>query len=66
MSRPVAEAIDTGTTVVAALLLFAAFVALFRRDLGDPLVAAAVFAGAGLAVRLAGWLVRRAVPAARD
>ena len=66
MSRPVADAVDYGTIVVAALLFFAAFVALFRRDLGDPLVAAAVFAGAGVAVRLAGRLVRRAAPASRD
>lgn len=43
-----------GTTVVAAVLLFAAVVALFRRDLGDPVVAAAVFAGVGIVVWLAG------------
>ena len=46
-----------GTTVVAAILLLAAFVALFRRDLGDPVRAAAIFAGVAVVV----WLAGRAV-----
>ena len=46
-----------GTTVVAAILLLAAFAALFRRDLGDPVRAAAVFAGVAIVV----WLAGRAV-----
>ncbi|MEQ9690775.1 MAG: hypothetical protein RLO48_13675 [Bauldia litoralis] len=48
-----------GTTLVAAILFFAAFVALFRRDLGDPYVAAAVFAGVGLAIWIAGRFAAR-------
>jgi len=52
-----AKHIAWGTTVVAAILLFAAFVALFRRDLGDPVRAAAIFAGVAVAV----WLAGRAV-----
>jgi len=48
-----------GTTVVASLLFFTAFVALFRRDLGDPYVAAATFAGVGLAIAAAGRLAAR-------
>ena len=59
MSRPIAEAVDCGTTVVAAILLFMAFVALFRGDFRDPFVAAAAFAGTGIAIRLAGRVVRR-------
>ena len=48
-----------GATVVAALLFFTAFVALFRRDLGDPHVAAATFAGVGVAIAAAGRLAAR-------
>lgn len=55
----IAEAVAFGTTVVASLLLFTAFVALFRRDLGDPAVAAGTFAAAAGAVWLSGRLVRR-------
>lgn len=57
MSDRLREHLSSGATFVAAILLFTAFVALFRRDLGDPLVAAGVFAGAGLAV----WLIGRAI-----
>jgi hypothetical protein len=49
-----------GATVVASLLFFTAFVALFRRDLGDPYVAAAIFAGVGLVIAAAGYLAARA------
>ena len=52
------ESIAFGTTVVAAILFLTAFVALFRHDLGDPLVAAGTFAAAGVVVWLAGRLVR--------
>ena len=55
----IAEAVAFGTTVVASLLLFTAFVALFRRDLGDPVAAAGAFAAAAGAVWLLGRLVRR-------
>jgi hypothetical protein len=43
-----------GTTVVAAMLILAVFAALVRRDLGDPLRAAAIFAGIAVVVWLAG------------
>jgi hypothetical protein len=46
-----------GTTVVAAILLLAAFAALFRHDLSDPVRAAAIFAGLAAVV----WLAGRAV-----
>jgi hypothetical protein len=49
-----AHHIAFGTTVVAAILVFTAFVAFFRHDLGDPYVAAATFAGIGLVVWLSG------------
>jgi uncharacterized MnhB-related membrane protein len=52
-----ARAIGFGATVVAALLWFAAFVALFRHDLGDPLVAAGTFAAVGVLVFLAGYVI---------
>lgn len=63
--RPLARYADHlawGTIVVASILWFMALVALFRRDLGDPTVSAAVFAGVGAVVFLAGraakWLSR--------
>lgn len=49
-----AHHIAFGTTVVAAILVFTAFVALFRRDLGDPYYAAATFAGVGIVIWLSG------------
>jgi uncharacterized MnhB-related membrane protein len=54
MTGETGSALNWGATVVAALLWFAALVALFRRDLGNPLVAAAVFALAGAVAWLAG------------
>ncbi len=50
-----------GTTLVAAILFFTAFVALFRRDLGDPYAAAAMFAGVGIAVWTGGRIAARLV-----
>jgi hypothetical protein len=58
MNARTGESVAFGTTVVAAILFFTAFVALFRRDLGDPVVAAATFAGVGAAVWLIGRLIR--------
>jgi hypothetical protein len=55
--RATAETFAWGTTVVAALLWFAAAVALFRQDLGDPRLAAGLFALAGAVVFLAGRLI---------
>ncbi|MCP4384082.1 MAG: hypothetical protein GY798_22180 [Hyphomicrobiales bacterium] len=54
-----ADPLAWGTLVVAAILWFAAFVALFRRDLGDPVISAAVFAGVGILVFLAGQGAKR-------
>jgi hypothetical protein len=48
-----------GLTVVAAILFFAAFVALFRRDLGDPYVASGVFAGTGAILSIIAFLLTR-------
>ncbi|HZP21122.1 MAG TPA: hypothetical protein VFB16_13045 [Bauldia sp.] len=50
MRAETARSLRFGSVVVAAILWFAAFVALFRHDLGDPLVAAAVLALAGAVV----------------
>jgi len=54
MTIETGRALNSGATVVAALLWFTAAVAFFRRDLGDPRIAAGVFALAGAAVWLAG------------
>ncbi|WP_421724878.1 hypothetical protein [Bauldia sp.] len=55
----IADHLAWGSVVVASILWFAAFVAWFRRDLGDPLVSTATFAGVGAIVFLAGRLVGR-------
>ncbi len=52
-----AQHVAWGTTVVAAILFLAAFVALFRHDLGDPIFAAVTFAVVGIIVWLIGWAV---------
>ncbi|MEP0323930.1 hypothetical protein [Bauldia litoralis] len=57
---PTGHHLAFGTTLVAAILFFAAFVALFRRDLGDPYIAASVFAGVGLAIGIVGQFSARA------
>lgn len=59
MTRGNAQHLAFGATVVAALLWFTAFVALFRPDLGEPYVAASVFAVAGAVVWLVGGIARR-------
>ena len=57
MPRATAETFAWGTTVVAALLWFAGAVALFRHDLGNPRVAAGLFALVGAVVFVAGRLI---------
>jgi hypothetical protein len=59
VSRETAAHLAYGATVVATLLWFAAFVALFRRDLGDPVLAAVTFGLAGAVVWAIGRLVVR-------
>ena len=48
-----------GATVTASLLCFTAFVGLFRRDPGDPNVAATTFAAIGVVIAVAGRLAAR-------